>query len=414
MHTGPSGTARATALVVTWNASRLLGDLLQTLESLAGTVSVIVVDNCSSDGTADELARYPWIRLIRSPRNGGFGYGNNIGLRHVRTPYVLLLNSDASVRPRDVMAMADFLDRNPSCAGVQPLLRVWDWPEVTAGRGMGFNSVAEGFDLGFLRFEPHPLCTAPAEVGGVGAAAALYRFSALRDISGFDERFFMYFEDVDLVIRLRAAGWKFAVMQGLEGRHRVGSSSARASARTWEISSSILLEKKYGTGTLGRRLSREARIWALGTSRMRPPVWRLAGLARGLLTPAERLRGCPVPPVSPPPEEPPLRPPSQFRLDREGALLSGPGWMAGRGQASFAGFGSLHACRDGTLRAGMKARQGTHTCRIWQGREAGPALVLTQKTSSVQAPVRQGRIYLACDDRDGMPVIDLLEARLDP
>jgi N-acetylglucosaminyl-diphospho-decaprenol L-rhamnosyltransferase len=413
MHTGSqAGTARATALVVTWNASKLLGDLLPTLEGLAGTVSVIVVDNCSSDGTPEALESHGWIRLIRSPRNGGFGYGNNIGLRHVRTPYVLLLNSDASVRARDVMAMADFLDRNPSCAGVQPLLRVWDWPEVTAGRGMGFNSMMEGFDLGFLRFEPHPLSIAPVEVGGVGAAAALLRSSALRDCSGFDERLFMYFEDVDLMIRLRAAGWRFALLPGLEGKHRVGFSSRRSRARSWEITSSLMLERKYGTGYLMRRAAREARIWGLGISRLRPPVWRLAGLARGMLAHVEPLRGCPVPPVSPPPEEPSQRPPESFPLDREGALRTGPGWLAGSIQRSFAGFGALSVATSGVLRVVLRAREGSHTCRIWQEKEPLVPFMLTPEASRVEAQVGPGRVYIAADDRDSMPVIEALEARL--
>jgi len=408
-----AGTARATAVVVTWNSTGLLGDLVRTLEGLAGTTSVIVVDNCSSDGTPEVLADLPWIRLIRSPRNGGFGYGSNIGLRHVRTPYALLLNSDASLRARDVMAMADFLDRHPSFAGVQPVLRAWDWPEVTAGRGMGFNSLMEAFDLGFLRFEPILSSPVPVEVAGVGAAAALLRMSALRECGEFDERYFMYFEDADLMVRLGAAGWKFAVHRGLEGRHRIGSSSRRSRAGSWEVASSLLLARKLGVPMYRRRASREARIWAFGARRMRPPLWRVPGLARGLLTHVVRMKGMNLPPSSPPMEEPQPRPPAPFPADGACLLGTGPGWVPGRDRV-FRGYCSLLADRGGLLTALMQARSGTHTARVWQGREPGEPFAVTTSPSAVKTEVGPGRVYIALDDRAGMPAVRMMELRLDP
>jgi N-acetylglucosaminyl-diphospho-decaprenol L-rhamnosyltransferase len=405
---------KATALVVTWNARPLLGSLLETLGGLhdAG-VPAVVVDNASSDGTADALGSIPWIRLLRNPWNAGFGGGNNAGLGLVETPFVLLLNSDAHISPADLAALSSFLDANHAFAGVQPLVRAWDWPEVTAGRGIGYNSFLEGFDLGFMRFEPHPAVTEPVEVQGVGAAVSLMRTSALMDCGGFDERLFMYFEDAELAIRMKSSGWRFAVLPRVGALHRVGFSSTRARAGSWEIASSLMIARKYGASMLPERLAREARIWGAGLLSGRPPMWRLPGLVRGLATPMERIRGCPLPPVSPIPDEPPPRSAPQFPLCASGTLRTGPGWRLSRGRASFTGFGALAAAHSGTLKAVLKASMGTHSCRVWNADAPGTPFILSGRETLIEAPVGQGRVYIAADDRDGMPVVELLDVVLE-
>ena len=89
-----------TTVVVTHNSA---GDIEECLKSLqpdaaSGSMKVIVVDNASSDGTAGQVAeRFPWALLLRSPENGGFGAGNNIGLAHAAGGYWFFLNPDASV-----------------------------------------------------------------------------------------------------------------------------------------------------------------------------------------------------------------------------------------------------------------------------------------------------------------------------
>lgn len=405
---------KTTVLVVTWNAGALLGSLLETLEGLhAAGVSVVVVDNASSDGTADSLRAVPWIRLLRNPANTGFGGGNNAGLGLVETPFVLLLNSDAHISAPDLAALSAFLEANPACAGVQPLVRAWDWPEVTTGRGVGFNSFLEGFDLGFMRFEPHPAATGPVEVHGVGAAVSLMRTSALTGCGGFDERLFMYFEDADLAIRMRASGWRFAVLPETRALHRVGFSSTRARAGSWELASSLMIARKYGSAMIPERLAREARIWAAGLRAARPPLWRLPGLLRGILTPVERMRGCPLPPVAPVHDEPPPRSAGQFTLDEAGTMRTGPGWRLSRGKPSFRGFGALTTAHAGTLRAVLKASRGTHTCRVWNAGEPGTPFILSDRESRLEAPVGQGRVYIAADDRESMPVVDVLDVVLD-
>jgi len=412
-----SGTARTTALIVTWNAMGLLEELVQTIEALMGTAAVIVVDNCSSDGTPQALEKRTGARTIRSPRNGGFGYGNNIGLRQVRTPYTLLLNSDARIGAREVMALADFLDRNPGHAAVQPLVRLWDWPEVTAGRGLGYGRWLESFDLGFLRFEPVPQVQTPVPLPGVGAAAALFRTAALREAGGFDERFFMYFEDADLCLRLGSAGWKFALLPAHEARHRTGHSSVRNRARRWEMASSALLARKFLGGRRGRLplgwLSREAKIWAVGAMQLRPPLWRLPGLARALMSAPQQVFDARIPPSPPVTEIPGRRPLPPMVLDEGGSMVSGPGWIRSRPSPAFLGFGAVRSARDGRFKAVVRAQKGVHTCRIWAGRKPGGAFVAGPEPCRIEADMPSGRFYIACDDREDAPVIELLEAGLE-
>jgi GT2 family glycosyltransferase len=92
-----------TVVIVNWNGAHLLPDCLDALAAQdlpAGRMAVWVVDNASTDGSRDLLARdYPWVKVLANPRNDGFAGGNNIALRQVDTPYVTLLNNDARPAP---------------------------------------------------------------------------------------------------------------------------------------------------------------------------------------------------------------------------------------------------------------------------------------------------------------------------
>ncbi len=165
---------------------------------------MVVVDNASTDGTARLLAEcYPSVRVVRSPTNTGFAGGVVQGLAFVRTPYAVLVNNDATVRPGWLAALtAPF--RDPAVGAVCSKLLLPDGRINSAGGWLAPDGYAR--DIGFGDPDEGQW-DAPATVAfGCGAAVAL-RMAAVLEVGGMDPRFFLYYEDVDLSWRLRLAGW---------------------------------------------------------------------------------------------------------------------------------------------------------------------------------------------------------------
>ncbi|UZN01942.1 glycosyltransferase family 2 protein [Cellulomonas sp. S1-8] len=236
----PAPEPDVTVVTVTYDAAGLVRTCLDSLaaQRLDGVrMAVVVVDNASSDGTAEVVAdEYPEVRLVRSARNLGFAGGNNLALRQVRSPYVVLVNNDAVIAPDAVWALVRAMDAAPddvAAMAATVLLAArfraagpdeqdapgavqgpdGRWVPDPAGDVRLVNSTGnevrtDGFgqDRGWLadaaRHRP------ARDVFGFSGAAAVLRTSALRDVGLFDESFFMYYEDTDLSWRLRLAGYR--------------------------------------------------------------------------------------------------------------------------------------------------------------------------------------------------------------
>lgn len=194
-------------IIVNYNAGDMLGRCLAALERQTfRDFSVIVVDNASTDGSAEGIeSRHPGVKLLRAGGNIGFAAGNNLGIRHAAgAEWVLLLNPDAYAAP-------DCLERFVGAArqGTHDffgcLMRLADTPDFLDGTGDMYHTsgVAWRRDHGVaLRAGTQ----APGEIFAPCAAAALYRRADLEAVGGFDERYFCYFEDIDLAFRLRLRG----------------------------------------------------------------------------------------------------------------------------------------------------------------------------------------------------------------
>ena len=279
-----------TAVTVLYRSPHLIPELSDTLRGLRPLCETILVDSRSEDGTADAAAAaMPWARHMQADENRGFGAANNIALSTVDTPFVLLMNPDASVGLEAVSAMVAFLRESPRYAACQPLLRLWDWPLAVAGAGTSMTAYGEGYDLRYMQLLPAAPQVESLRVPGVTAAVSLWRTEVLAECGGFDPAFFMYFEDVDLSLRAAARGWRFALLPGIEGRHSSGATSTRVSAKQWELTSSVILARRYlGAGRLpGSWLRREVRIVAAGLLRGRPAGWRIPALRAGLAAEVE-------------------------------------------------------------------------------------------------------------------------------
>lgn len=210
---GGAGT-RVVVVILTWQSKADIGICLVALERALGADflrSTVVVDNASTDGTADDVAaRFPELELLRAERNLGFAGGNNLGIRRAiarGAEFVYLLNPDAIVRAgflEEALAQADASVR---VAAVQSLLLL-----APDGRRIdSAGNVIHCFGFGYCDLHRRPVEAAPAEAREIlfaSGAAVLLRVSALQEVGLLDERLFLYCEDLDLSWRLLLAGYE--------------------------------------------------------------------------------------------------------------------------------------------------------------------------------------------------------------
>lgn len=231
-------------VIVTFNAR---DDALACLASLHAAPpqrawDLIVVDNCSSDGTPEAVAaRWPAVRLERLPENIGFAAANNIGIRATRGAYVLLLNSDTLVGPGQLEALCAALDEEPSAAAAGPrLLDGAGQQELSFGPMISpVGEPRQKLRAKLLAGGPRPLRSRVEAdmqrrqfVDWVSGACLLVRRAAAEQVGLLDERYFMYCEDVDFCASLRAAGHSILYEPGVAVTHLRGRSRATAETVT--------------------------------------------------------------------------------------------------------------------------------------------------------------------------------------
>ena len=231
----PSTTS---TLVVTWNSRDFLA---RCLESLPKGSEIIVVDNASTDGSADFVAEtFPDVRLIRLERNIGFGSAVNRAAAEATGTYLLLLNPDAESTPKAIERLMEFLDEHVTCgaAGGRLLSMTEDWQRgFNVRRLPTYATVAADLLLFKYVWPTNPL-TRRAEAADVtdassqaveqpAAACLMVRRRTFEQIGGMDERFYpAWFEDVDLCRRILEAGWTIFFVPRANFRHLGGASVA--------------------------------------------------------------------------------------------------------------------------------------------------------------------------------------------
>jgi N-acetylglucosaminyl-diphospho-decaprenol L-rhamnosyltransferase len=205
--------ASLSIVIVNWNTRDLLLDCLTSIHAHASQYELVVVDNGSTDGSAAAVQReYPDVKTISHTENQGYARANMIGFRATNGPYVLFLNSDTIIQSDAVTCLIDFLEREPQCAACGPRLVQPDGKTQPFAFGndpkLGYLLARASARIG-IRAPLHDWeSTAVQAVDWISGACLLVRRSAFEQVGGFDERIFMYFEDNDLCLRLRSAGWQ--------------------------------------------------------------------------------------------------------------------------------------------------------------------------------------------------------------
>lgn len=219
-------SARATIVIVSFNARDLLRQCLATLRMHAPQYPTIVVDNASIDGSATMVEHeFPQMRLVRNDKNLGFGAACNRGLREVETDYALLLNPDTRFEADPLPRLIQTLDEYPDAAIVG--CRLISSDGVTQRSARRFPSARRSLRNAIAW--PYRAPSSLGDVDYVDGALMLGRTSALRAIGGFDERFFLYVEDADLCRRLHHRGWRVLYDPGVYVVHLGGGSARRGS-----------------------------------------------------------------------------------------------------------------------------------------------------------------------------------------
>ena len=219
--------ATATVVIPTLNARDLLRDALASLERQTVRPDVVLVDNASTDGTAEMVrSEFPWARLVVNEENLGFGRAVNLGAADVDSDVLVLVNNDVVCEPGFVERICEpFADeRVGMVAGV--LLQAGASDRIDSA-GIEVDPTLRSFD--FLWNRPvDDLAAARDPLGPCGGAAA-YRVSAFREAGGFDDAFFAYWEDVELALRLRLGGWECRLASDARAIHRHGQTLGASS-----------------------------------------------------------------------------------------------------------------------------------------------------------------------------------------
>jgi GT2 family glycosyltransferase len=220
--------SRLTVVVVTWQGAHLLGPCLDSLARQTLPHDVVVVDNASTDNTADVLAAHPDVRVIRNDANLGFAGGAQQGLEAATGEWVAFLNNDAVAEPGWLAALVT-AGRDPGVAAVTSQLLLADTePPRVNNAGVVLLPTLYGTDRAGGGDPAH--VAEPVEVFGFSGGAALLRRAAALAVGGFPVRFFLYYEDTDLSWRLRLAGWSIRYEPSAVVHHRHAASSDVSSA----------------------------------------------------------------------------------------------------------------------------------------------------------------------------------------
>lgn len=224
--------------------------LVPAIESLfdsgvTSSLEVVVVDNASSDGAAAEIARrWPQVRILRRDRSYGLPANLNHGIKATTAPYVMLCNSDLIFGAGAVDRLAEFFETHPRAGIVAPKLMSPEGEHrISARRWYTFRALL------MLRSPIKKLATSdpavqhniyadwdyrqPMAVDWVPCPATMMRRAALDEVGLMDERFRLYFDDVDISLRMHQAGWQVWCVPSAEIVHLEQRASVRPLSRAW-------------------------------------------------------------------------------------------------------------------------------------------------------------------------------------
>lgn len=241
---------RVSAVIVTYNSAAVVASCLR---SLGGVREVVVVDNNSADSTIETVrAAMPRARIIASADNLGYGAAANIGFQQASGEFALLINPDAALRPQAIERLVAAADRYENAAVLAPVL-VDSRTQIQRSHNA---SLMERDSMARKRSDPVP--EGDVSAGFLSGAVLLLRKCALQSAGGFDPAIFLYYEDDDLSLRMRRAGFGLVLVADAVAEHIGGASLPWTLGAQWRANwhmgwSRLYLERKHrGTASMLR------------------------------------------------------------------------------------------------------------------------------------------------------------------
>lgn len=251
-------TESVAAVIVHYRTPEQTVRAARAVAETAPGVAIVVVDNASGDAVGQRLAaEVPGARLVTEAENRGYGAACNRGARETAGDYLLFLNSDAAVAPGAVAALVAALERDPRAAAAAPRLVNPDgslqpsiqrlptpWRIFCESSGLAALAGGRGFLRGHTKTrEDH---SRAREVTALKGAALLLRRSAFEEAGRFDEAFFLYAEETDLLARLSARGYRILYEPSARVVHQGGGSGGDALFGQVHAGLSRYVEKHHG------------------------------------------------------------------------------------------------------------------------------------------------------------------------
>jgi GT2 family glycosyltransferase len=286
-----------TVVLVSYNTKPLLLRLLDQLKG-ASWLTPVVIDNASSDGSADAVAGHlPLLDLIRNKDNVGFACAANQGIARAQTPYLALLNPDTEATAALLASQVEYLENHPDVWAVAPRLIAPDGSVQTLAAGFAptpARAFLYFFGLSYLLpwpgagFSISPKLRHPVEVDWLSGACLMVRREVIDRVGPLDGSFFLYGEDMDWCRRMRAAGGRLVFLANCDLKHaRAASSGNEVASTDWLIGLTRYVRPQ--TSAAGARLFflaaavgfwlRGARFILPGLKVRRSTLWRYAGAA---------------------------------------------------------------------------------------------------------------------------------------
>jgi N-acetylglucosaminyl-diphospho-decaprenol L-rhamnosyltransferase len=246
-------------ILVNYNGLNFLNECLTSIEQFVNNVNseVIVVDNFSADGSAKSIKdNFSSIILICSDSNLGFSKANNLAVKHSHGEHLLFLNTDTILTENTPQILSDYLIQAKDVGMVSPRIIFRDGSyQLSCGKLPNLateflDKIRYGLDrkwhhiFGNLYNKQY---SSIQEVGWLTGACLMIRRDVFEQIGGFDESFFMYFEDKDICKRVREAGWKVVYYPKTSLIHLLGGSSegVKKSVNTYYRDSQLYYYQKH-------------------------------------------------------------------------------------------------------------------------------------------------------------------------
>lgn len=231
------------AVIVSFNSSATIVDSVLSVRK-AGVDDVVVVDNASQDDSV-RLAESLGVRVIKEDVNRGFAYACNRGARELKWAVILFINPDAVLLPESLRAAVS-LFKSDLDIGVVGLSLVGPQGDPEPA---GYGQCVTPLSLIFRHVAPVKKISKPLDVGWVSGGAMLVKSDAIGAAGGFDDSFFLYWEDVDLCRRLKALGWRVVFYPEAQAVHVRGVSVGDGKRRAlfYDASADNYFRKHYAT-----------------------------------------------------------------------------------------------------------------------------------------------------------------------